>query len=171
MCLCAFGTTFASQSSKPIIDFVCHWAHLGWGGLAPLLPFGPRSKSTDHLNPVLLDKALSFFRPHEEGATSGSHTEYDVEWISAMMFLKSEFDAHNNSTSCPRYHVFCGADQGLCIGLHEIEENEPASGNAGDLTNSHKAIEDDFVVLAAKGIFNDKSFRTSRTFRYVAFSS
>jgi hypothetical protein len=53
-----------------------------WVGLEPLLEYGKgRSKSTDFLNPVLLDKALSFIRPHEEGANSGPNSKYSVEWI------------------------------------------------------------------------------------------
>jgi hypothetical protein len=52
-----------------------------WVGLEPLLEYGPRSSNTKHLNPVLLDKAFSFVRPHQEGATTGGMSKYNVEWI------------------------------------------------------------------------------------------
>ena len=54
-----------------------------WVGLPPLLAFSTRSKNTEHLNPVTLDKLFSFCRPHQEGAKSGSDTTYNVEWIQA----------------------------------------------------------------------------------------
>jgi hypothetical protein len=98
-----------------------------------------------------------------------AETNQSYKIIRAEMFDREDAD-HDSSSLCKKYHVFCG-DQSLCIGVERISEPSSATANAGDTTNYHKAIEDDFVKLVAKGIFNDKSFATSRTFRFIAFTS
>ena len=86
----------------------------------------------------------------------------------AKMFIRNDgevFDRnHNTMFQCNGYHVFC-ADKCLCI---EVIEDTDFS-MAGDTTNYLKALEDDFVKLVAKSIFNDKSFATSCNYRCIAF--
>jgi hypothetical protein len=74
---------------------------------------------------------------------------------SAMMFLKSKLDAHNTSVSCQKYHVFCGADQGLCIGLHEID-NEPASAPTSE---PHQIQLEIATYLNVRLVLNDLSLK------------
>jgi hypothetical protein len=86
----------------------------------------------------------------------------------AKMFIQNDGEVfgrnHNTTFQCNGYHVFC-ADKCLCI---EVIEDTNFS-MAGDTTNYLKALEDDFVKLVAKSIFNDKSFATNCNYRCIAF--
>ena len=53
-----------------------------WVGYPVLREYGPRSTNADQvLNPALLDKKGSIYRPHEEGAESGAARSITVAWI------------------------------------------------------------------------------------------
>ncbi len=82
----------------------------------------------------------------------------------AEMFHISDQNHIRDQFECKGYHVFC-ADKCLCIEV--IEDKDFLK--AGDTTNYLKALEDDFVKLVAKSIFNDKSFATSCNYRCIAF--
>ena len=72
-----------------------------WVGHPPLV-YRPRSQDRELSNPVVMDKKVTLFRPHEEGAVSGTVAKYDVDWISSTQMtiprtFKEVQAAHSSS--------------------------------------------------------------------------
>jgi hypothetical protein len=120
-----------------------------WVGMPKLLAFSARSKNTDHLNPVLLDRAYSFFRPHQEGARSGSDTTYNVEWIQANeMSIPSTFrdivDVPGDKVEELEEEVH---EKTAGSGKKQLSKvPETSSGKGSELKKSGQGIKDDKSV-------------------------
>jgi hypothetical protein len=65
-------------------------------------------------------------------------------------------------STCQNYHAFCGSKV-LCIDVEECD----VSLKVGDVTNLHKALENDLAKRVLLEIFDDNSFLIQRNIRCV----
>ncbi len=84
--------------------------------------------------------------------------------VTAANFYQDQtsHDAANSDQPCSQYHARCG-ESVVCLALEQCE----GEAKVADVTNYHKALEDDVAKRMLQEIFDDNSFILQRSIRCV----